>query len=249
MSTWQRPEQAEHNIWPLQSSVANEPPQPVVSTLPPPPSSPPGPGHQPAPVSNQASYCAPAPQPSRPIPTNTVVTVLDIDDVESAHQAAFDIALDACNLGRSVAHLHADPATQSIHVGPDGSHDLGNAIRSIPTASGRLIRVDIGGLTRLQVVDVLSSVQPLVDQVILSGPGSALTQLSLEFAVIADSAVCCGGSPADRQHLSRILSQLGVTHRQGSMSSDPTLGDSPEVRPAEVRPAEVQRKITPPGRV
>ncbi len=157
--------------------------------------------------------------------------VLALDDVGQAHQSALELALDACERGETVAHLHADPTNQSITFGADGSHDLGNAVTSIPTADGRLIKVSIGGLTRTQVAEVVASVQPAVDRIFLSGPDVALTQLSLELATLADSAVIVGGSATEVEHLTSVLDQLGVRHQPTQATHKPT------------------RRITPPGRV
>ncbi len=171
-----------------------------------------------------------------------VVTVLAVDDVAAAHQVALELALDTCELGRNVAHLYADLSEPTIRFAADGSHDLGNAVSSIPTASGRLIRIASGGLTRLQVASIVDQVRPMVDHLVLSGPDVALTQLSLEFATLADSAVIVGGNAAEVARLTSILDQLGVPHRVSSSTQGPVeIDTSPPDNPT--------RRITPPGRV
>lgn len=180
---------------------------------------------------------------------SNVVMALAIDDVASAHQAALELALDSCELGKSVAHLAADLSSPIITFAADGSHDLGNAISSIPTTSGRLIRVAIAGLDRIQVATVIANLRPMVDQVVLSGPDVALTQLSLEFATLADQAITVGGSASDAARLASILNQLGVVHGPASPFRDPVErpGEGPGDPPTP--PADPTRRITPPGRV
>ncbi len=149
--------------------------------------------------------------PARPS-NDRIFVVLGVDSAAVAHRAAMDQALDRCAMHRTVAHLHADPENVRILRSADGGYDLTDAIAAIPTAAGKLIRVAIGGLSRVEVAEVLTSLRDNVDQVLLSGPGQALSQLSIELATLADAALIVDGQPEETERLRNILDQLGLRH-------------------------------------
>ncbi len=216
---------------------------PVLATLPPPPPPPRRAADSTSRVASSA-VASDAGGPGPAVRNDSVIATLALDQVVDAHQRAFDLALDAVSEGANVVHLRADPGWQAISFADDGTHDLTGAVTSIPTAAGRLIRVDIGGLDRLQVADVIASLRPVADQIYLSGPGIALSQLSLEFATLADVAITIGGTDAERTHLSSILHQLGVAHRR-----EPAVSQTSPSQSSLPPPPDSARRIKPPGRI
>lgn len=146
-----------------------------------------------------------------------ITATLGVDLVADAHRYAAKLADAGANThGRSVAHLVADPANALIAVSanPDAPYtsvyDLSRAVEEVETTAGRLLRVAVGGLTRVELADIVESVSGVVEQVFISGPTPALSQQTLEFATLADYAVIVGGSPADAGHVAHILGELAV---------------------------------------
>lgn len=131
-----------------------------------------------------------------------ILVVLGIDSAQVAHEHAEAITHQLLSEGLSVAIVQSDPDRQDIRVNKAADHEF----------AGSVIRIRIPDIARIELVDIATKLTEVIDRVVVSGPGSALSQLSLEYATVADTAVIVGGRQSQARHLSTILDQLDVTH-------------------------------------